>query len=128
MADFTNIPEAYDAIRAMELSSYSKLPQEVKDVLDQTAQVGTSPVDRVVRVAEAIYAKRDDANIKAEQKEVAAGLFTVAAMHGWHGLNDDLRAQKAAKVLRGAPVPAADIPSVAREFQKPAPAFAQPPK
>lgn len=113
MADFSNIPEAHDAIRQLELSSYSTLPQEVKDVLDKTAQLGSSPVDRIVKTAEAIYAKRDD--VPAAARETGAALFIIGQLHGWHGLAQDDRANRAAKVLRGDK--AVEAPEVAREYQ-----------
>jgi hypothetical protein len=113
VADFTNIPEAIDAIRQMELNDYATLPEPVKRVLDDTAALGSSPVDRVVKTAEAIYACRD--KVKKEHKETGAKLMSMASLHGWHGVNENGRAGKVAKVLRDGDE--TDAPEVARAFR-----------
>lgn len=99
MVDFTNLLEAYQAIRSLEHDEWDTLPEKVQQTLNKTAEVGASPVDRIVKVAEAIYANR--VAVSADAAETAAGLFFLASMNGWHGVNDDDRATKAAAVLRG---------------------------
>ena len=99
MAEITNIPEAMDAIRQLEINKYNDLPAPVQRTLDRSAGLGSSPVDRIVNTAEAIYAHRGE--VDQDVRDVAAGLFTIGAVNGWHGLNDDDRAHRAAVVLRG---------------------------
>lgn len=112
MAEFTNIPDAFNAIRELERNEWGALPTIVQETLDKTAEVGSSPVDRIVRVAEAIYANR--VAVSANAAETAAGLFMLASMNGWHGLNEDDRAAKAATILRGGDD--ADAPEPRAEF------------
>ena len=98
MADFEDIPSAVAAIRAFALEHWTTLPDHVKETLNRTAQMGASPVDRIVETAETIYANAPD--LPAAAREVGAGLFVVAGNNGWHGLNEGQRATKAAKALR----------------------------
>lgn len=124
MDSFNSIGDAIVAIRDFDRAKFADLPEAVQTVLNDTAGVGISPVDRIVKVGEAIFARRDE--IKDKDALLLAGkLVEYAATNGWHGLAVDGRAdriqrtlQKAAGV-KGVTIAAADVPEPSAEFAQP---------
>lgn len=103
----------------------SGLPDFAQENLAVAASA-PSPVDRIVKSAEALYAIRDD--LDADGQTVCAQLASFAAQNGWHGLEQDNRGGKMAQAMlrdmgEKAPVgkwPAKDKdPAAAEEFVEP---------
>ena len=106
----------------------STLAEDVRDRV--IAGLGApSPVDRIVKTGEALYAVH--ANLDDEGKVLVAQLISFAAMNGWHGLAEDNRGGRIVMAMRrdlgeeapgGAswPDPESD-PSPLAEYVPPAP-------
>jgi hypothetical protein len=127
MQTIESIVDAVDRIRAFERERWANLPAHTQAELDRLGTVGVSPVDRIVKTAEALYAERSKALTRNADRLLVASLFQFAAMNGWHGLNDDSRAQRAEAALRRDAGDAAftqspdDDPETKPEFLEPAP-------
>ena len=108
MIDFTDLHAADDATRLMLIEHWDVLPEAEREEMFRLGGLGVSPVDRLVKSAELIYAAREA--MPGPMKEVAAGVFRIASAHGFYGLAREGRGTGAAKVLDGLPVPAKDVP------------------
>ncbi len=84
-----------------------------------------SPVDRIVKVGEALYAAP---GLSDEGKTLVAQLISFAAMNGWHGLADDNRGGRIVMAMRrdlGDEAPGgewpdmADVPEPLSMYQEP---------
>ena len=84
----TDIPATLRAIDTFMVEAGAKLSDATKAaVLDATSSV--SPVDKIVKFGEAIFA--DIENVPDEAKTVAAQVIAFALTQGWHGLHIDAR-------------------------------------
>lgn len=103
----------------------ASLPEAVRDQV--IAALGaSSPVDRIVKTAEALYAARDDLN--DEGKTLVAQLVSFAAMQGWHGLSVDNRGGRIVQAMRrdlGEKAPGSTKWPAADTDPDPAPEFAK---
>jgi len=73
-----------------------KLSQDTFDRLENLAD-SPSPVDAMVRIAELLYARRNE--LDSEGRGFAYGLFTFATQMGFHGLRDDNRGMRIAQSM-----------------------------
>lgn len=94
---FEGIPEADAALRAFALSPPASLPEHTAATLAEV-QAQLSPVDRIVKSGEALYAVLTDLTIAG--KELCAGLISLASPQGWHGLAEDNRGLRMVKACR----------------------------
>lgn len=123
MDPFNSIGDAIAAIVQFDRAKFGSLPEHTQAELDRLAGVGISPVDRIVRTAEALFAERA-ALTRKQDRELVAGLMDFAALNGWHGLNDDNRAGRVASIMRaangdGRELADADVPEPRPEFLAP---------
>lgn len=111
MTDFTDLPTAIDALRLALIEDWTQLDQPTREELFKLGGLGVSPVDRLVKHAEIIYAKAEAGEaLPTKSRLAAAGAFRAAAAHGFHGLQTEGRGEKAADILEGKPVPANEHP------------------
>lgn len=76
------------------------------------ALAAPSPVDRIVKAAEALYAARDTLN--DDGKALCAQLMSHAALQGWHGLAEDNRGGRIVQAMcrdLGEPAPTGEWPA-----------------
>lgn len=122
MESFTTIGDAIIAIVRFDREKFSAMPPHVQEELTRLASVGISPVDRIVRTGEMLFANRSTLTRNSD-RELSARLVEFAAMNGWHGLNEDNRAGRISATMMaeagGAPVAEADIPTPRDEFIPP---------
>lgn len=109
MTDFSDLPAADNAMRRALIENWATLPDVEREALFDLGAMNVSPVDRLVKSAEIIYAVADA--MPAALKETAAGMFKIAHQHGFHGLGQSNRAELAAKVLEGKTVAEKDRPA-----------------
>lgn len=102
MITFTNISEADEALRRATIQNWGSLDEDTQNKLFNLTSLGTSPVDRIVKSSELIYARRE--TMPQSLKEAAAGAFRFSTFMGFHGLQENDRGNKAADVLDGAEV------------------------
>jgi hypothetical protein len=123
MDTFDSAGAAIDAIVQFDREKFADLPEHTQKELTRLAGVGISPVDRIVRTAEALYAERSSLTRKSD-KLLVAQLVQFAGLNGWHGLNENGRAQKIEKTMRKAAgesvtIADADVPEPKPEFVAP---------
>jgi hypothetical protein len=119
-----DVSDAVSVLRRALIETWPNLPADVREQLFAMGEMGTSPVDRIVRSAELIYARKSDMPVK--MKKAAAKAFRVAGVYGFHGLDKGDRATLVAGNLEGT-VAAADAPEPLAEFVPPQPLPATPP-
>ena len=73
------------------------LPEHLRDQL-LSALGAPSPVDRIVKAGEALYANA--AGLNDEGKVLCAQLISFAALNGWHGLADENRGGRIVMAMR----------------------------
>lgn len=92
-----NIEALGKAAQSFIMLKGSNLPEKVRD--DVIAALGApSPVDRIVKTGEALYAARAD--LDADGQTLCAQLISFAAMNGWHGLAEDNRGGRIVMAMR----------------------------
>lgn len=123
-----DIPALGQAAQTFMMLHGAALPETVRE--QALAALGNpSPVDRIVKLGEALYAAR--AELGPEGKTLAAQLISFAASQGWHGLAVDQRGVAIVQALQrdlGEKAPAGvkfpapeDDPAPLPEFAPPAP-------
>lgn len=123
---FSDFTGAVDAIVQFDREKFSAMPTHVQAELTRLAAVGVSPVDRVVRTAEMLYANRAVLT-RNKDRLLAAQLINFASQYNFHGVNDGGRAQKIEQIMRREAgedlpeVPEADVPAPKSEFLEPEP-------
>lgn len=105
----------------------ASLSEVVRDRLI-SALGAPSPVDRIVKTGEVLYAARESLN--DDGKALIAGLISFASRNGWHGLGQDNRGTRIVMAMRrdlgeeatsGTPWPSPDDdPSPLAEYAPPA--------
>lgn len=73
------------------------LPEHLRDHL-LSALGAPSPVDRIVKAGEALYANAAD--LDNDGKTLCAQLISFASLNGWHGLADDNRGGRIVMAMR----------------------------
>lgn len=124
MTPFSDHGDAIDAIVRFDRERFSTLPDHVQAEMTRLAGLGISPVDRIVRTAEALFANRSKLTRNADRLLVA-GLAEYAARNGWHGLNgEDRRGFRIAATMQAAAgedvtIADEDVPEPLAEFLPP---------
>lgn len=93
MEPLKTIGEAVDAIRQFERDKFDALPAFAQCKLDELAGPGWTVADRIVGVAELLYAFRGKLTRKADRR-LAARLVELATISNWHGLQTDGRGDR----------------------------------
>jgi hypothetical protein len=92
-----NIQALGNAAQTFVMLHGATLAEDVRDRV--IAALGApSPVDRIVKTGEALYAARADLNEAG--KMLVGQLISFAAMNGWHGLAEDNRGGKIVMAMR----------------------------
>lgn len=107
MQTFEGGIEAATAVGRVMMAGNTGLPAEVIDKLIVHVGVPGGAVPLIVGFAEAVYANADAASPAA--KDVAAGCALHCEQWQLHGLGEDSRGTKIARILTGAKVSAAPI-------------------
>lgn len=85
LAFFSSLTDLTVALQRFTVLSGAALPEHTREQLIEFSG-HPSPVDRVVNVAEALYAARDE--LTNEGRDMAAQLAQFAAVNGWHGMTE----------------------------------------
>lgn len=121
-----NIAALGEASQTFIMMHGASLPEDVRTKV--IAALGApSPVDRIVKTGEALYAAREDLN--DEGKTLCSQLISFAAMQGWHGLADENRGGRIVQAMRrdlGEKAPGSTKWPSAEDDPAPAPEFAKP--
>lgn len=119
MEAFTTLGDAIDAIVRFDREKFSTMPEHVQAELCHLASVEISPVDRIVRTAEMLFANRAKLTRNVD-RETVARLIEFAAGNGWHGLNEENRAGRISAAMMaeagGAAVGEDVVPTPRKEF------------
>jgi hypothetical protein len=113
---FEGIADAALAVSEFYYANKDDLPDHVEAKFAELVGQTRSPVDAVVKAAEIIYANRASLDVIA--LELGAGLASLAAAQGFHGLDMDARGDRMALVLRGQTVKG-DAPEAKAEYATP---------
>lgn len=117
MEAFEGIGDASTAVRNWLIRNEDQLPAHLKDGLMHRTATGTSPVDLIVDFTEAVYA--NEGEFKAEAKKLAAAAAVVCEANGFHGLGQDHRGSRIAKILTGEKLAKESTPEPASQHLKP---------
>lgn len=125
METFETLGDAINAIVKFDREKFDAMPTHVKTELSRLAGVGISPVDRIIRTAELLYANRDSLTRNVDRLLVA-GLVQFASAYGWHGINENQRALRMERVMRAAAgeeleIAEEEIPKANPDFLPPGP-------
>lgn len=93
----TEMPTLLQNLQTYMMTSGSTLPDFLRSKLIE-ASSSPSPVDRIVRSAEALYAC--SADLDDAGKTICAQLASFAAMNGWHGMGLDNRGGQIAQAMQ----------------------------
>ncbi len=106
----TDIGQLNQALQAFLINKGAILPEHARTKIIEA--VGSpSPVDRIVKSAEALYAVKDV--LDEEGQTICAQLAQFAALNGWHGMDQDNRGGLIAQSVQrdlGMKAPAGDWP------------------
>jgi len=91
-----SIQDVLTSLQAWLFSSAATLPAEMITTLSELSSA-PSPVDRIVKVGEFLYARRSEINTSG--KEQCAQLIAIATNSGWHGLQTEGRGTKIVKAM-----------------------------
>lgn len=123
----TEIGQLGQNLQTFIMAKGSTLPEFTRAKLIE-AVCSPSPVDRIVKAAETLYAVKDQ--LDSDGRTICAQLAQFAAVNGWHGMDQENRGGRIAQAMQRelgekAPVgkwPTADTdPAPASEFVEPAP-------
>lgn len=92
-----NIQDLGTAAQTFMMTHGASLPEELRNTLLEAISA-PSPVDRIVKTGEALYAARDTLN--DDGKTLCAQLISFASLQGWHGLGDDNRGGRIVAAIR----------------------------
>lgn len=92
-----NIQDLGTASQTFMMMHGASLPEALRNTLLEAISA-PSPVDRIVKTGEVLYAARDTLN--DDGKALCAQLISFAALQGWHGLGDDNRGGRIVQALR----------------------------
>lgn len=81
-----DIPSVMQNISTYFMLHGAEIPLFQREKIIDLMGPGISPVDFIVRVAEALYAVSDQ--LDAQGREVAAQAAYLASINGWHGMTD----------------------------------------
>ena len=116
MQFFNDIPSVTSAIDTFMVQSGSTLPANLLAALMSDSMGGLSPVDKVVKFGEIIYAAGTASPTAAQT--VACQAIAFATMNGWHGLADAGRGTGITSALQrdlGEPAPAGGWPAISAD-------------
>lgn len=80
----TNIPDVMENAARYFMLHGAEIPEYQRQKIIEVMGPGISPVDFVVRLAEALYAVSD--SLDTEGRTLAAQAANLAAINGWHGM------------------------------------------
>lgn len=95
---FDTLPEAEAGARDFAYNPPASLPDDVKSALLAIQADNPSPVDRIVKTGELLYARLDD--LTQAGKRLVADLIGYATVASWHGLGADERGMRIIKAAR----------------------------
>ena len=84
-------------LQAFLIKKGAGLPEFYRTIIIE-AVASPSPVDRIVKSAEALYAVKD--KLDEEGLRVCAQLAQFAALNGWHGMDQDNRGGRIAQAVQ----------------------------
>ncbi|MBC2668761.1 hypothetical protein ACFOON_15160 [Novosphingobium piscinae] len=91
------ISEALTTVDQFLILHAAALPQGPKDALLASGSK-VSPVDKLVEVAEVLYAARGD--LDEDGLTIAGQIAEFCTRNGWHGLADDARGERMVAAIR----------------------------
>lgn len=94
------LPTLGDALAAVDrflIEHAATAPESAKDAI-LAAGAKVSPVDKLVDIAEALYAARAD--FDADALTIAGQVIEFCTRNGWHGLQNEARGQRMVEAIR----------------------------